>query len=167
MNTTPVYDICNMTACSLPEVVDIERQLQSHPWSHKSFQDGINAGYEAFIAMCNGSPVGYCMGMMAPDVAHVLVIGVHPQFQKKGIGRLLMTEFELRSLAHGLTTFMLEVRESNIGARSFYNRLGYQTKAVRKNYYPLSQTQRENALVMFKNFHADSNHLQFNVAKPQ
>ena len=42
----------------------------------------------------------------------------------------------------------LEVRESNQTARQLYDKLGFNEVTLRKNYYPTSTGERENAIVM-------------------
>ena len=51
-------------------------------------------------------------------------------------------------IKEGAEEIFLEVRPSNHGARSLYEKLGFQILGVRKNYY---QSPVEDALIMGKN----------------
>lgn len=142
--------ILDMAAEHLDDVADIERSVQSFPWTRGNFADGLQAGYGAWVARQSGRVVGFCMAMFAPDVAHVLVIAVAPSSQKKGIGALLLRHCENAARLRGLPALMLEVRPSNGNALNFYQRHGFKQLAIRKDYYPAGDGQREDACVMEK-----------------
>jgi ribosomal-protein-alanine N-acetyltransferase len=78
--------------------------------------------------------VGFVMGEPRPadGFAWVATIGVHPQFQRQGIGGRLLAEVEAR-----LTTprIKLTVRQSNLGAIALYRKFGYRQVSVWERYY--------------------------------
>lgn len=134
----------------LDDVADIEQRVQSFPWSRGNFADGLHAGYGAWVARLAGRTIGFCMTMFAPDVAHVLVIAVAPEGQRRGIGGQLLAHCENEARARGLPAMVLEVRPSNLNALEFYKHKGYELLAMRKDYYPAAQGRREDACVMQK-----------------
>lgn len=139
-----------MTALHLDEVAAIEQSVQSFPWTHGNFSDGLKAGYGAWVAYQGGRVAGFCMVMFAPDVAHVLVIAVTPSCQKKGIGGLLLGHCEREARSRHLPAIILEVRPSNQNAVDFYLHHGFTQLAMRKGYYPAGHDKREDACVMEK-----------------
>lgn len=139
-----------MRAEHLDAVAAIESKVQSFPWTRQNFADGLQAGYDAWVALQGSRVVGFCMTMMAPDVAHLLVIGVEPQFQSKGVGARLLSKCEDQARQHQLDTVVLEVRCSNQQATGFYRHHGYVVFTVRKDYYPAAHGAREHADVMKK-----------------
>jgi ribosomal-protein-alanine N-acetyltransferase len=50
--------------------------------------------------------------------------------------------------AQGAQSLWLEVRTSNVRARQIYERYGFKTVGLRRNYYPLAPFKREDAVVM-------------------
>ena len=134
----------------LDDVADIEHSVQSFPWTRQNFADGLQAGYGAWVARRAGRTVGFCMAMFAPDVAHVLVIGVEPAQQKRGTGALLLQRCEEEARSRGLTDIILEVRPSNRNALRFYKRHGFELLSMRKDYYPAGRGLREDACVLRK-----------------
>jgi tRNA threonylcarbamoyladenosine biosynthesis protein TsaB len=140
-----------MTSAHLDEVVAIERAVQSFPWTRRNFQDALESGYGAWVARRGGAVVGFFLTMYAPDVAHLLLIGVAPDAQREGVGTCLLRHCEHESLAHGLDRVILEVRPSNRKALAFYDRHGYAEMSRRKDYYPTGRPEREDALVLEKN----------------
>lgn len=143
-----------MLAVDLDVVASIEQSVQSFPWTRGNFEDGLNAGYGAWVAWLDGRIAGFCMVLFAPDVAHLLVIAVTPSRQKQGVGALLLRHCEQEARLRGLPAIVLEVRPSNENALQFYLRHGYTQLALRKDYYPSGYGQREDACVMEKRLEA-------------
>lgn len=55
----------------------------------------------------------------------LVVIGVDPQYQGRGIGSLLLQEFERRAAAYGIAKLTLSVRSDNAQAIRAYERNGW------------------------------------------
>jgi tRNA threonylcarbamoyladenosine biosynthesis protein TsaB len=139
-----------MVDSDLDDVSAIERSVQSFPWTRRNFSDALEAGYSAWVARRGAKIVGFCLVMLAPDVAHLLSIAVTRDEQGKGVGALLLKQCERESAAHALSSLILEVRPSNHNAVTFYQNRGFQRLSVRKDYYPLRWNEREDAWVMDK-----------------
>lgn len=137
-----------MSKVDIAEVVEVERTVQSFPWSERNFQDALEAGYEAWVLRSNQGLLGFCIGMLAPDIAHVLVIAVAPRQQKKGFGHLLLEQLQHSARQRGLEGLLLEVRPSNQNAIEFYESHGFTQAGRRRDYYPAGDGVREDAIVM-------------------
>lgn len=144
--------IQSMTAEHLDAVATIESRVQSFPWTRQNFSDGLAAGYPGWVACQYGRVIGFYMVMMAPDVAHLLVIGVDPDYQGRGIGKQLVRHCQEQAHLNDLDTIVLEVRFSNHAAIGFYQQQGFKEFTVRKAYYPAAQGEREDASVMKKSW---------------
>src|SRR5712692_10911185 len=87
-----------------------------------------------FKAVSDGRLVGFVMGDPRPSqgFSWIATIGVHPEFQRRGIGARLLAAAEA-----ALTTarIRLTVRRSNVGAIALYQKFGYQSTAVWDHYY--------------------------------
>ena len=138
-----------MVNADLPEVEAIERDVYEYPWTMGNFIDSLASGYETWVA-CDGAGVlaGYFLLLIAPDEAHLLNITVRRALHGRGIGRLLLDEACLIARSHVASAMLLEVRPSNPHALAVYRHLGFRQIAVRKGYYPATQQQREDAIVM-------------------
>lgn len=78
---------------------------------------------------------------VAAGESEILNLAVDPIYRRRGIGRALVRGLVAR---HTGCVF-LEVRESNRGARDFYESLGFQAVSVRPLYY---EAPPESAIVM-------------------
>jgi len=90
-------------------------------------------GDEPFkVAEINGETVAYLVWRRTyTDEFEILSIATHPQHRRKGLGRALIREF----CSGNKGDVFLEVRESDLGAIAFYERLGFKRTGIRHAYY--------------------------------
>jgi ribosomal-protein-alanine N-acetyltransferase len=132
----------------LDEVLAIELQAYSHPWTRGNFVDSLAAGYVAFVLRePGGQLLGYFLAMQVLDEMHLLNITVAPARQGQGLARQMLDALCLLARARGCDQIWLEVRHSNERARQLYARYGFVQTGLRRDYYP-AETGRENALLM-------------------
>ena len=141
-----------MTVADLPEALEIERAVQSFPWTLKNFEDALAAGYEAWVLRQDAELLGFCIVMQAPDVAHLLVIAVARAHQRQGYAHQLLAQITRSAQAQSAEGVLLEVRPSNHAALAFYAREGFNQIGVRRAYYPAGRGEREDAYVLKKTF---------------
>ena len=58
---------------------------------------------EGFVALCNGEIVGFITLFFAEGKLNIGWLGVHPEYQRKGIGTALLNCAEEYGLKHGIT----------------------------------------------------------------
>jgi ribosomal protein S18 acetylase RimI-like enzyme len=63
---------------------------------------------------------------LAPDEAHVRMLGVDPGARRRGIARLLMAEVESRALAAGKTRITLHTTQRMRAAQALYQGIGFE-----------------------------------------
>lgn len=137
-----------MTEAWLDRVTEIERQAYTHPWSRGNFSDSLRAGYHSQMLADGDQLLGYLVLLMGAGEAHLLNLTVAPPHQGRGLGLHLLEQVVDWALQRGAQTLWLEVRLSNTRARHIYERYGFKTVSVRRNYYPLAPFKREDAIVM-------------------
>ncbi len=101
------------------------------------------------VAESQGDPPSSVTGFaayhsMAED-AELLNLAVAVEYQRRGVGGMLVREGVQRLREQGARRLWLEVRESNATARKFYIGLGFVERGRRRNYYSNPQ---EDALVL-------------------
>lgn len=153
MENAPKFEIDRITPEDLDGITAIENVSFPTPWPRRVFEREIKShtSYNRVIRF-GGMVAGYIITWTIYDEVHILNIAVHPEFRKMGIGERLLRDCISHSAANGLKYALLEVRVSNIGARSLYEKLGFKTIHVRRKYY--SDT-GEDAYVMMLEIKSD------------
>ena len=98
-----------------------------------------------FVAKCSDTIVGFAGIWKAVDDVHITDIVVRKDFRNLGIGSQLLEHLidKSRQLP-GIQSITLEVKQSNTIAQKLYQKYGFVSLGMRKNYYGLN----ENAVIM-------------------
>lgn len=119
----------------IPVLVDLERRLfpGDSPWSAEMFWSELAAGNHYVVHRDDAGGIdGYAGLSVGPDVADVCTIGVRPDRQGLGIGRLLLRDLVAASAGRRM---MLEVRTDNDPAIALYTSEGFHRIGLRRGYY--------------------------------
>ncbi|WP_369309865.1 ribosomal protein S18-alanine N-acetyltransferase [Providencia rettgeri] len=125
----------------------IEKLSHDFPWTERVFYGNQGEKYHNLKISINNQIVGYAITQCVLDEATLFNIAIHPDYQGKGYGRLLLEQLINELINKGIITLWLEVRESNASALKLYEKLGFHEVTVRKDYYP-AKNGREDALVL-------------------
>lgn len=127
-----------MTAEDVPAVATIEKDCFSEPWSEQGFLDGMNNSAVFLVAENeNGEVTGYIgMYVMAPE-GEITNVAVSKDGRGNGIGAALVGAMQQWAVEHGVERIVLEVRVTNAPAIHVYEKRGFTTIGVRKNFYRL------------------------------
>ncbi len=79
------------------------------------------------------------------DEAHIVAVGVRSEYRSRGIGELLLIAAMEHAIERTARVATLEVRVSNVAAKSLYEKYGFSARGIRKAYYT---DNREDALIM-------------------
>lgn len=137
-----------MQNTDLVAVTQIEKLVQSHPWTQKQFEESI-ASYQSTVIEVQGAVVGFCILQPVLDEANLLLMAIHPSQQGKGLGYQLLDQ-SIAMLKNDPIQIFLEVRESNQAAIALYEKADFHQIDLRKNYYPLEKGGREHAVIMVR-----------------
>lgn len=143
----PELSFAVMSSDDLDWVAAREAELHAHPWSRGNFVDALAAGNDAWIMRRADEAIGYAIVLNVLDEAHLLDIGVVAAQQGRGLGRAFVDWLCARARQHGMESFFLEVRPSNVAALRLYERCGFAEIGRRRGYYP-AVGGREDAIVM-------------------
>lgn len=138
-----------MTLKDLPDVLSIESQSHSHPWSEKSFLSSLSSTHHCFLLESDKHIIAYVIASTAADEAELLNITVDKVYRRLGLASVMLDAL-FTFFDSSIETLFLEVRESNAPAISLYENLGFNAVGHRPNYYPSKKNRRENAIIMAK-----------------
>ena len=131
----------------LDGIVQIEQAVNPFPWGEEALRDTIISSGHHLMSLREGRAVGFLLSNFVLDEAHLLLIGVSPDWQGVGVGAQLLKELINRSREQGRKLIYLEVRSGNERAIRLYRSLGFIDIGVRRDYYP-GLVGREDAIVM-------------------
>lgn len=133
----------------LEEVLRIERLSFTIPWSKRAFLYELLENQRAlYLVAWEAKQIRGYIGMwIVLDEGHITNLAVHPDYRRRGIGRVLLETLMMESAKRGIQRLTLEVRRSNLGAQALYHGLGFKEAGIRHRYY---QDNREDALIMWK-----------------
>ena len=79
--------------------------------------------------------LGLCSAWVIIDELHITSIAVHPIHQRKGLGKVLISDLIKRSNSLQTNQIYLEVKEMNKPAKAFYKAMGFKIIGNRPNFY--------------------------------
>lgn len=138
----------DMTLSDVDEVLSIEQNAHVYPWTRGNFTDALASGYQCKVYDADGLTLGYAVFMAAVDEAHLLNITIASQYQHKGLGMKLLHEIISTARSQQMLRLIIEVRPSNLAALALYCKAGFVELGRRRDYYPVADNQREDAIVM-------------------
>ena len=139
----------------LNDIEEIENNCFSMPWSRRALESQMNAENCVFLTAVDneGAVMGYIGLMFVLDEGYISNVAVAPEFRRRGIADALILAL-IEKMKYKLSFLTLEVRESNIPAISLYEKHGFKTVGLRKNYY---DKPKENAVLMTLFFNSEEN----------
>lgn len=92
-------------------------------------------GHHARVVEKDGQLVGFLLGFITPDAAvgYVHLVGIHPDFRRRGVAALLYRAFEEDCRRHGCSLLKAITTPSNEGSVRFHQALGWSVQDV-ENY---------------------------------
>lgn len=131
----------------IDRIYQIETLAYPFPWTRSLFVDCLHAGYAFFGLQMGKDLAGYTIFNWAANEAHLLNLCIHPDWQHRGYGSLLL-EYTINHVARqGNESMFLEVRTSNSRAARLYQNRGFEVIGNRRSYYQAGDG-REDAIVM-------------------
>ena len=135
-----------MTEADLIEVLTIEEQSFSLPWSRSAYEESLGKDYYRFtVEETDGKIRGYAAIYLAPQEAELLRIAVDSAERKKGIAQKLLDAILKYLKEAEAEKLFLEVRSSNEAALRLYQKTGFHSIGIRKGYY---ENPKEDAVLM-------------------
>ena len=134
-------------------VAEMEQQIFSDPWSEKSVMETVQQKQSVcFAAEKAGHLLGYLLAYHAADEAEIARIAVQKEARRQGAAGKLMQALEHYCEEHKMKKLLLDVRESNEAARSFYTKNGFVEDGIRQGFYT---NPSEDAVLMSRQLGAD------------
>lgn len=135
----------------ISSVIEIEKLSYPNPWRDMTFRGEIYNQPVSFpfviVHKYQKKIIGHIIFWCIKERAQINNIAIHPDFRRMGVAEAVMRKVLDQIKKAGAELVTLEVRPSNVAARSLYEKLGFEVLWVRQNYY---SNPREDALIMGK-----------------
>ena len=138
-----------LTPADLDAMVAVELAAHQHPWSRSLLAGAFDARYFTGSFWNQQQLLGYFIADRVLDETTLMNICISPEWQGKGLGRLLLQHYLADARKLGLYYYWLEVRASNQAAIGLYQSCGYRETGRRRGYYPAGSG-TEDAVMMQK-----------------
>lgn len=143
----PSSTIRPLEMVDLEQVVAIEHKAHDYPWKKSIHLSCIEQEYPSLVLEHKSSIIAYVVFNYLFDECHLMNITTATSHQGRGFASQLIQAMFKQARVAGMQSVLLEVRESNQPALSFYIKEGFEEIGRRPNYYP-SKDAREAAIVM-------------------
>lgn len=132
----------------IPIILKMEQSLYKSPWTLKMFEEELfNNKFAYMFVLCSEEHIlGYYGIWIVNDYATITKVSICKELQGKKLSNILMTDLINRCIDANASVIDLEVRVSNIPAKSLYEKYGFENVGIRKGYYD----DGEDAIVMVK-----------------
>tara|TARA_Y100001978_G_scaffold169595_1_gene158566 strand:+ start:740 stop:1174 length:435 start_codon:yes stop_codon:yes gene_type:complete len=105
-------------------------------WSFVQWEDTLKRKEVKSLGIYKGKRIlGVCVFHMIFEEAELLYLAIHPEFSRKGFGRVLFENFLNILKVNNIKKIFVEVSSKNIPAINFYEIFDFKTINVRKKYY--------------------------------
>ena len=138
--------VFELTKQDVDLITELYRTDFADGWSKEQLLSAFNTDRFLAIGAFDGQLIGVITLSVSFEDADLEGIVVKSEFRKGGVASKLFSLAQKTLKERGVNRLLLEVREGNIPAISFYNKQGFNKISIRKNYY----SDGENALVMVK-----------------
>lgn len=135
-----------LDASHAADVARLEREaMGSDAWNEALVADELPRKDRTWWAAYDGDAlVGYCGGWIVDGQVQILKIATDRAYRRRGIAAELIALVAADARDLGAVEMTLEVRASNAGAQTFYERMGLRVIGTRPHYY----SDREDAVIM-------------------
>ena len=130
------------------QVCVLEEEAFSMPWHRESFLEMIlNKDACYLVGLMEEEVVASCGLRNIVGDGEITNVVTKSSARGRGIGEQMLLKLLEEGTAMGVEAFTVEVRKSNDAAIHLYEKLGFVTEGVRKNFY---EDPTEDALIMWK-----------------
>ena len=122
----------------LNDCVDLDQKSLNGLWSKAQWEKELTDPKRiclGIIELENKKLLGLCSAWLVIDELHITFLAVHSLYQRRGLGKFLLSDLIKRSKALQTNYIQLEVKDSNEPAKAFYKSMGFKKIGNRSNFY--------------------------------
>lgn len=139
--------IRSMRREDIPQLVRLEQEIFSMPWSEQNFEDLLTRDYCLYLVAGEADKIIGCAGLtVLGNEGDIDKVMVEETYRGQGVASNIMKELLTEGRKRGVEEFTLEVRAGNTAAIRLYEKYGFMSEGVRPRFYDKPV---EDALIMW------------------
>ncbi len=122
----------------LNSCIDLDKKALKGLWTKSQWEKELTDPKRICIGVIELKTkklLGLCCAWLVIDELHITSIAVHPEHQKKGLGKFLISDLIKRSNSLLTNHIHLEVKDTNEPAKNLYKSMGFKIVGNRPNFY--------------------------------
>ncbi|MEH2064831.1 MAG: ribosomal protein S18-alanine N-acetyltransferase [Nostoc sp.] len=139
-----------LTLENLSAILELDQACFGGLWTMDGYKRELDSPNSDILGLFSPSSNTSLLGMgcfwSILDEAHITILAVHPEYHRQGMGAALLYSLIKTACDRKMERATLEVRASNLGAISLYQKFGFKTAGRRPRYY---QDNDEDALILW------------------
>ena len=136
-------------ASDISQLTLLEKSIFSFPHTYEQIAYELNNPNCLWLVYDDNSVAGYVSVQYVLDEGYIGNVAVKEEYRRQGIADALIDEAVSFSKNLKLSFLSLEVRASNSAAINLYEKHGFKSVAIQKDYYT---SPKEDAIIMTLNF---------------
>lgn len=130
------FQVAPVSHLWLARLVEIDSNWNPKSWSVQLFEKELSSRSSRVRGLFAGEVlVGYLIAHVVIDEAHIVSLGLAPEWRGRGGGRLLLSDYLRAAEIEGVRAVSLDVRVTNLRARALYEASGFSVVGIRRHYY--------------------------------
>lgn len=132
-----MIEIRRMELKDIPEVVEIDRNSFTLPWTERSFKYEVmeNSAARCWVTIVDERVASMLVLWIIVDEAHIATIATHPKFRRRGLAKKMLIHSLVAAREEGAKKALLEVRARHVIAQKIYCDIGFVEVGHRPMYY--------------------------------
>ncbi len=147
MTSPPVrssVSVRKMSVDDVEKVASLDQKSFPKPWSTQSIFEEMNRLESLCLVLSDDETdeeiYAYLFARLQTEGVWLLNLNVHPEYRNLSYASQLLKVLVNETVRHEIPKIILEVRESNEKARSFYTKHGFQSTHSRPHFYEDGET---------------------------
>lgn len=138
-----------MTEEDIDDIVEIEKEVFTTPWTREAFLIEIRENKLAYylVIEIDKKVVAYGGIWLILNEGHITNIAVKEAYRGQGLGGRIVEGLIYHCMLRQIEAMTLEVRKSNLVAQNLYRKYGFEEAGIRPRYY---QDNNEDAIIMWR-----------------
>ena len=117
---------------------DLDKKSLNGIWSKSQWEKELTDPKRICIGVINLETkrlLGVCTAWLVIDELHLTLLAIQPIHQRKGLGKLLLSDLIKRAKSLQANQIHLEVKATNKPAKAFYKSMDFKIVGNRRNFY--------------------------------